>query len=164
MPGAAPQGAGEHSAASTPPTPLAEQAASASTATARVPAPPTTVNGIYTLRFEFGSARLNLPASMAASLIEEARSAPLVLLRGRTDGSIDTPGDSRIARERAQAVRDYLIAAGVPGHRIRTTWQASGDHEADNGSAHGRDLNRRVEIEIYRALPVAMNPALALRL
>jgi outer membrane protein OmpA-like peptidoglycan-associated protein len=129
-----------------------------------VHAPPTTGNGIYTLRFEFGSARLNLPASTAASLIDEARSAPLVLLRGRTDGAIDTPGDSRIARERAEAVRDYLIAAGVASHRIRTTWQPSGDHEADNSSVAGRDLNRRVEIEIYRALPVAMNPALPMRL
>jgi outer membrane protein OmpA-like peptidoglycan-associated protein len=78
-----------------------------------------------------------------------------VLLRGRTDGAIDTLAEGRIARDRAAAVRDYLVAAGVDPARIRATYQPVGDHVADNDSASGRDLNRRVEIELYRALPVA---------
>ena len=54
-----------------------------------------------------------MPATMAAALIDDARGAPLVLLRGRTDGIDRQPAESRIARERAAAVRDYLIGAGV---------------------------------------------------
>ena len=57
---------------------------------------------------------------------------------------------------RANAVRAYLIAAGVDPARIRATHQPSGDHLADNRSPQGRNLNRRVEIEIYRAVPVAL--------
>ena len=33
------------------------------------------------------------------------------------------------------------------------------DLHTDNASAGGRNLNRRVEIELYRALPVALNAA-----
>ena len=35
------------------------------------------------------------------------------MLRGRTDGTTDTPAEARIARDRAAAVRDYLVAAGA---------------------------------------------------
>ena len=48
------------------------------------------------------------------------------------------------------------MASGVDPARIRATYQPVGDHVADNGSDSGRGLNRRVEIELYRALPVGM--------
>lgn len=113
-------------------------------------------NSVFTIRFGFGSTRVAVPADTASALVESARSAPLVLLRGRTDGASDSVGESRIARERAAAVRGYLIGAGVDAARIRATYQPAGDHTADNSSPAGQSLNRRVEIEVYRALPVAM--------
>jgi outer membrane protein OmpA-like peptidoglycan-associated protein len=113
-------------------------------------------NSVFTVRFEFGSTRVVIPTDVAAALIEDAKAAPLVLLRGRTDGTSDALAESRIARDRAAAVRDYLVAAGVDPARIRATYQPAGDHVADNTSAGGRGLNRRVEIELYRALPVAL--------
>jgi outer membrane protein OmpA-like peptidoglycan-associated protein len=123
------------------------------------PAAATQGNSVHTVRFEFGSTRVAIPADVAATLVEEARSAPLVLLRGRTDGASDSPAESRIARERAAAVRDALVAAGVDPARIRSTFQPSGDPVADNATAAGRGLNRRVEIEIYRAMPVPAHAA-----
>ena len=84
-----------------------------------------------------------------------------MLLRGRTDGATDAPGESRIARERANAVRDYLVGAGVDPARIRATYQPAGDHAADNSSPSGTGMNRRVEIEVYRALPVAVGSTAA---
>jgi outer membrane protein OmpA-like peptidoglycan-associated protein len=98
---------------------------------------------------------------VAASVIESARTAPLVLLRGRTDGVTDSPAESRIARERAVAVRAYLVSAGVDPTRIRATYQPAGDHAADNSSPLGQGMNRRVEIEVYRALPIAMGSSAA---
>lgn len=118
--------------------------------------PPIQANSVFTVRFEFASTHVVIPANAAAALVADAKAAPLVLLRGRTDGVSDTPAESRIARDRAAAVRDFLVAAGVDPARIRATYQPAGDHVADNGSATGRDLNRRVEIEMYRALPVAL--------
>ena len=114
-------------------------------------------NRVFTVRFDFGSTRVVIPTDVAAGLIEDAKASPLVLLRGRTDGTSDAPAESRIARDRAAAVRDYLVAAGVDPARIRATYQPAGDHVADNASAGGRNLNRRVEIELYRALPVPLS-------
>lgn len=116
-------------------------------------------NSVFTIRFDFGSTRVVVPADSAAALIDNARAAPLVLLRGRTDGAIDSAAESRIARERAAAVRDYLVGAGVDPARIRATYQPVGDFAADNSSPSGQGMNRRVEIEVYRSLPVAMSTA-----
>ena len=123
---------------------------------ARTTAPP--ANGVYTLRFEFASTKVAIPAEISTALVDEARSAPLVVLKGRTDGTTDSPSESRIARERAAAVRDYLIAAGVDASRIRATYQPAGDHAADNSAPSGRAMNRRVEVEVYRAAPVELVP------
>lgn len=114
-------------------------------------------NSIYSVRFEFGSARADIPDDLGHAMVREARTAPLVVLRGRTDGERDSVADGRVARERAVAVRDFLVAAGVEPARIRSTYQPAGDHVADNRDASGRALNRRVEIEIYRAMPVAVS-------
>ena len=116
-------------------------------------------NSVFTIRFDFGSTRVVVPADSASALIDNARAAPLVLLRGRTDGVIDSTAESRIARERAAAVRDYLVGAGVDPTRIRATYQPVGDFAADNSSPSGQGMNRRVEIEVYRSLPVAMSTA-----
>jgi outer membrane protein OmpA-like peptidoglycan-associated protein len=114
-------------------------------------------NSVFTVLFDFGSTRVVIPTDVSTALVQDAKASPLVLLRGRTDGSIDAMAESRIARDRAAAVRDYLVAAGVDPARIRATYQPVGDHVADNTSAGGRGLNRRVEIELYRVLPVAMS-------
>lgn len=121
----------------------------------------TPANSIFTIHFEFGSTRVAVPVDMASPLVDSARIAPLVVLRGRTDGASDTAAESHIARARAAAVRDYLVGAGVDPARIRATYQPAGDHTADNSSPSGRGMNRRVEIEVYRALPVAMNATAA---
>ena len=112
-------------------------------------------NSVRIVHFGFNSTRVSIPAEEASTLVEEAKTAPLVVLRGRTDGTTDSSAESRIAQARANAVRDYLIAAGVDATRIRTTHQPSGDHLADNGNPRGRNLNRRVEIEVYRVTPAS---------
>ena len=112
-------------------------------------------NRVRIVHFGFNSTRVSIPTAEASALVEEAKAAPLVVLRGRTDGTSDSSAESRIAQARANAVRDYLIAAGVDTARIRTTHQPSGDHLTDNSSQRGRSLNRRVEIEVYRVAPVS---------
>lgn len=119
-------------------------------------------NTVFTVHFDFGSARASMPQDMTDALLTSARSAPLIVLRGRTDGITDAASESRIARQRAAAVRNVLVAGGIDAQRIRETFQPSGDHVADNGTPEGRSRNRRVEIEVYRVLPVSASaPALA---
>lgn len=111
-------------------------------------------NRLFTVLFAFGSAGVALPDADAARILDEARAAPLIVLRGRTDGAIESRTESAIARRRADAVQAWLVHSGVDRARIRTTWQPVGDHAADNEAPGGRTLNRRVEIEIYRAVPI----------
>ena len=125
---------------------------------ARTAAEADAANTVYTVLFAFGSARVTVPEAVSAMLVEQARAAALVMLRGRTDGTMEAPAESRIARDRAAAVRAYLVQSGVEPARIRTTWQPVGDHSADNSTPGGRDLNRRVEVELYRVPPQAMGP------
>ena len=116
-------------------------------------------NSLRIVHFAFNSTQVSIPTAEASALVEEAKVAPLVLLRGRTDGTADSSAESRIAQARANAVRDYLVASGVDPTRIRTTHQPSGDHLADNRNPLGRNLNRRVEIEVYRTLPISQQTA-----
>jgi outer membrane protein OmpA-like peptidoglycan-associated protein len=110
-------------------------------------------NVIYTYRFRSGGTALDLPPAAAGALIEAARQAQLVVLRGRTDAVRDDAANAAIARRRAEAAQALLFKGGVPIERIRVTWQASGDTVADNGTAAGRAANRRVEIELYPLQP-----------
>jgi outer membrane protein OmpA-like peptidoglycan-associated protein len=110
-------------------------------------------NTIHSVLFAFGSTRVTLPDTEATRLFDEAKSAPLILLSGRTDGTTLNSAESRIARERTDAVKVWLVQAGIDPARIRATWQPVGDHAADNGTEGGRSLNRRVEIELYRFAP-----------
>lgn len=123
---------------------------------ARAPSEQDLANSVYTVLFAFASAQVVVPSDEATSLLEQARHASLVMLRARTDGLAETPGESRIARDRALAVRAYLVRSGVEPARIRMTWQPVGDTVASNETATGRTLNRRVEIELYRFAPKRM--------
>lgn len=116
-------------------------------------------NLLVPVLFAFGSVQVTVPDADAALIVDEARAAPLVVLRGRTDGAAESPAESAIARQRAAAVEAWLVQSGIDRARIRTTWQPVGDHAADNATVGGRALNRRVEIEIYRAAPIVTVPA-----
>jgi outer membrane protein OmpA-like peptidoglycan-associated protein len=111
-------------------------------------------NKVYVLLFPFGSTQLDLLDEDAMALAAAAADAQLIEVRGRTDGSLDSAGNQRVARGRAEAVRDYLASMGISRERIRVTYQAVGDHVADNEQDEGRAMNRRAEVEIYAAIPL----------
>jgi outer membrane protein OmpA-like peptidoglycan-associated protein len=112
-------------------------------------------NAVYAVLFPYGSSQVHIGDAEVARLVEDARGAPLIVLRGRTDGVAETTAEGRVARKRAEAVQALLVQAGIEPAHIRTTWQPAGDHAADNELPGGRALNRRVEVEIYRAAPPA---------
>ena len=76
-------------------------------------------NTVYVLRFAYGSTRLDWAPDQAQRLVTEAHDAPLVLLRGRTDGINNSPADLRLARDRAAAsntLNEYITrtSRGLP--------------------------------------------------
>jgi outer membrane protein OmpA-like peptidoglycan-associated protein len=54
-----------------------------------------------------------------------------------------------LARARAEAVRQALVAQGVPSGRIVVDGVGAEEPVTDNNSAKGRLANRRVELKLY---------------
>lgn len=107
------------------------------------------------LLFAFDSAKLD-PADKAkldtivARLRNEAPSARLSVT-GHTDSVGSDAYNLKLSEKRAQSVADYLVASGIPANSVQSVGGA-GESEpvADNKTAEGRALNRRVEIVIHR--------------
>ena len=73
-------------------------------------------NTIHSVLFAFNSTKVDLPDTEARRLVEEARTAPLVLLSGRTDG---TTLNSAELRFEWQPFRD--MSAGLSGTLSKCT-------------------------------------------
>jgi len=71
-------------------------------------------------------------------------------LSGHTDGKGSVAYNQKLSEQRAQAVYDYLVKAGVSADNL--TWKGYGKSEpiATNDTAEGRQLNRRVELRLIR--------------
>jgi outer membrane protein OmpA-like peptidoglycan-associated protein len=97
----------------------------------------------------FASGRATLTSAGLASLNRLAgtlgRSANLQV-EGFTDSQGADAANLRLSRQRADAVRQALIDAGMDGSRIAAVGRGKTNPVADNASANGRARNRRVEI------------------
>ena len=71
-----------------------------------------------------------------------------VLVTGHADPSGNAAINEKLSGARAEAVRAALVAAGVPADKITTSAKGSSDPTADNSTAEGRALNRRVDISV----------------
>jgi len=125
-------------------------------AVATAPSAPPARNVVWTLHFAFDSPEIDATADEVARLAEAARAAAYVVVKGRTDGSIETPGESAIAQRRTAAMYDLLLKGGVDPRRIALQYQPVGDRIADNTTVEGRAANRRVEIELYPVAPLRL--------
>ncbi|WP_181936433.1 OmpA family protein [Hydrogenophaga sp. SNF1] len=71
-----------------------------------------------------------------------------VTIIGHTDSSGSDAINNPLSFDRANATRDYLVGRGVAATRISTDGRGSREPIADNGTAQGRAMNRRVEIYV----------------
>jgi OOP family OmpA-OmpF porin len=69
-------------------------------------------------------------------------------ITGYTDSSGPAAYNLKLSERRAQAVTDYLIAAGIDGSRITASGLGEENPVADNCTHEGREKNRRVEVVI----------------
>jgi OOP family OmpA-OmpF porin len=108
------------------------------------------IKGAITLEgvnFEFNKAILTgeskpILDQVAAGLSKHPRVR--VELQGHTDSVGSAPYNLTLSQHRAEAVRDYLIAQGVSSAELTAVGYGKTQPIADNKTAEGRALNRRV--------------------
>lgn len=102
--------------------------------------------------FDTGSAKLSGAAeSQLAGIVAQAQLHPgcRINITGYTDNVPDPvypDGNPGLSRARARAVAGYFARAGLSGDSLSTHGDGSADPVADNATAQGRQLNRRVVI------------------
>ncbi|WKE64376.1 OmpA family protein [Gallaecimonas kandeliae] len=58
--------------------------------------------------------------------------------------------NEELSKKRAKAIKDYLVAKGLPADRISTEGYGEKRHVASNETEEGRALNRRVVLHVQR--------------
>lgn len=109
------------------------------------------VSEIGGVQFATGTANLNAPARESLSRfagIVASYPGLMFNVEGHTDNTGSPSVNNELSLRRAIAVRDYLIAQGVPASGIDVDGFGSSQPIADNTTADGRAANRRVEIVI----------------
>ena len=71
-----------------------------------------------------------------------------IAVEGHTDNVGDDSKNQQLSEKRAEAVRDFLVNAGVPSDRISASGKGEADPVATNKTTAGRQQNRRVELVI----------------
>jgi outer membrane protein OmpA-like peptidoglycan-associated protein len=110
---------------------------------------PAKARGDLSLSFELGSANLTGVGKANARAFAEALKRPelassKVLIEGHTDRSGDYVRNVELSKQRAQAVKDYLISLGISPDRLQA--QGFGPDKPIPGAS--ADRNRRVEAEL----------------
>lgn len=86
--------------------------------------------------------------SQVATALKQLNDSQVVVIKGHTDSQGAPEMNQRLSLERAEAVRNYLLSAGVRAGSLRAVGQGESAPIADNKSVEGRANNRRVEIVI----------------
>ena len=74
-----------------------------------------------------------------------------VVIEGHTDSTGSAALNMTLSQQRADSVKAYLISQSVPAGSVTAIGKGKDTPVADNGSASGRQQNRRVEIIIANA-------------
>jgi outer membrane protein OmpA-like peptidoglycan-associated protein len=69
-------------------------------------------------------------------------------IEGHTDSIGTDEYNQTLSEKRAETVQGYLVSSGVPPDHITATGLGKADPVADNATAAGRKLNRRVEMVV----------------
>jgi outer membrane protein OmpA-like peptidoglycan-associated protein len=103
------------------------------------------------VQFETGSALLTRPSY---AVLDELKGILAqypdykLSISGHTDNIGNVDNNLRLSQERAKACHDYLILKGIAPGRLRSAGFGDQQPIADNNTAQGRELNRRVEFAL----------------
>ena len=108
----------------------------------------TAATAMVRVQFDTAATGFDADSAVVRALVPAAKAAERINVRGRTDSRVAGEADPKIALGRALAARKFLMDRGVDGAKIKVFALPAGDFIAPAGTAEGRALNRRVEIEL----------------
>lgn len=131
----------------------AEQRSSHSQPMAAAAVDPELVGAWYQIYFDTNSADINSRGQMivrnVANVVANAGPTRVTII-GKTDRVGAPPANMALAERRANAVRDALIAAGVPAAGIDTGWTGEGRQEVSTADDTAEPRNRIVDITVVK--------------
>jgi outer membrane protein OmpA-like peptidoglycan-associated protein len=108
------------------------------------------VEGIY---FDVGKATIRKQSTAklegAANVLKEFPSISMEI-SGHTSSEGDPGFNQKLSQDRADAVKEWLVARGVPSQRIKTRGAGPDEPIADNKTAAGKIKNRRIEFKVLQ--------------
>ena len=109
----------------------------------------TAAGAVIRVFYPFARTEFEPSEQVAQTLRTCARDAEVIEVRGYTDGNVPNAADRRIAIQRADRARAWLLSIGVDPSKVRTRYFTAGNFLAENETLAGRSLNRRVEIDVH---------------
>jgi len=107
----------------------------------------------YQIYFETGSAKVKDDAGAIVTSVARlvaADGTARVTVIGKTDRVGAPPANRALSRRRADAVRDALIAAGVPAANIVTSWTGEARQQMATVNEVDEQGNRVVDITVLK--------------
>ncbi len=71
-------------------------------------------------------------------------------IEGHTDSDASDSYNVSLSQRRADAIRNYLIARGVPDKRLQASGKGESEPIAENATADGKARNRRIEFRVIQ--------------
>lgn len=119
-----------------------------------VPPPPAPVKQKIVLRginFDFDKADIKkefVPVLEEAAQILKNNPNTTVVIEGHTDSIGTEKYNQGLSERRANSVKKFLISRGIPATQLQTVGYGESKPIADNKTAAGRAMNRRVEFKV----------------
>ncbi|MGE5812325.1 MAG: OmpA family protein [Ignavibacteria bacterium] len=105
------------------------------------------------VNFQTGSNKLTLESyPILLNTIQVLTQKPelIVEIGGHTDNIGSEKYNMKLSEIRAQTVKNYLVSKGISGDRLIVKGYGESMPVADNNSAEGRALNRRIEFNVIK--------------
>lgn len=84
----------------------------------------------------------------SVTLVLEEYDQTIIAVAGHTDSTGSDALNQTLSEQRASSVGNYLISKGIKSVRVETIGMGEKYPVADNSTAEGRELNRRVELTL----------------
>jgi OOP family OmpA-OmpF porin len=117
---------------------------------------PELVGAWYQIYFDTNSVAVNARGQLIVknvAYVVANNDATRVTVIGKTDRVGAPPANMALAQRRADAVRDALVAAGVPPTRIDTSWTGEGKQQVATRDEANEPRNRVVDVTVVKVAP-----------